>query len=328
MSTLHTAPLIRKLGRAPSIRPEEHTLPHHRPRIALVTAEPDPELPADQDMPLLLEAVHQAGAEAMAVCWDDADADWAAFDLAVIRSARDYPARISEFLDWADRCAALTRLANDPAVLRWNADKRYLRDLAQLGIPVVDTHYVEPPNPDAATALPPSGEFVIKPAIGNGSRLAARYDAHDHEQALHHLNQLLAAGTTALIQPYVHRVDTTGEHSLAYAGGRLLHATQKDAVLTAGSSFTQPKVPHPGLTTCTPSPRETAVAEQALAAVPGSTTLLYARVDLVEGEDGRPLLMELELIEPNLFLTLRRTSLPRLGAVLVRAARDASSHRT
>jgi hypothetical protein len=134
-----------------------------------------------------------------------------------------------------------------------------------------------------------------------------------------------AEGFTAMIQPYVTSIDTDGERALQFFGGRLLHAARKGPVLEPGTPYDKKKVAHPGLEAWTPTPAELAVAERALAAVPaavpGGPELLYARVDLVTGEDGGPVVMELELVEPNLFLSLHAASVPRVVETLLTAAR-------
>ncbi|WP_069773917.1 RimK family alpha-L-glutamate ligase [Streptomyces sp. LUP30] len=288
-------------------------------RVALVTYDPRSQASKDVDLPVLVEALRAAGAEADGVFWDDADVDWASYDLVVIRSTWDYSWRADEFTAWAQKVAAVTRLANPAAVVRWNADKRYLGELAAAGVPTVPTRYFAPGEP---AELPAGGEYVIKPASGAGARYAARYTPDAHETAVRHLARLHAEGLTAMVQPYVRAIDTGGERALQFFGGRLLHASRKRAVLAPGTAFDAEKVAHPGLEPWTPSPAELAVAESALAALPGAPELLYARVDLVDGDDGRPQVMELELVEPNLFLFLHPESTPKVvTAILAAAAR-------
>ena len=296
------------------------------PRVALVTSQEVRASGYDRDLPVLADAVRQAGAagagpsaEVAVVCWDDPDVDWAGFDLVLIRSTWDYSWRAAEFLAWADRCGTATRLANPPEAVRWNADKRYLGDLAAAGVPVVETRYLAPGDP---LDLPGDREYVVKPTSGAGARYAARYTPKDHERAVRHLERMHAEGLTAIVQPYVRSIDTAGERALQFFGGRFLHAIRKAAVLESGTAFDAAKVPHPDLRPWEPSPAELAVAWQALAAVPGAPELLYARVDLVDGDDGAPRLMELELVEPNLFLFLHEDSVPVVAAAVVRAAAD------
>ncbi|QOV38540.1 hypothetical protein IM697_09265 [Streptomyces ferrugineus] len=290
------------------------------PRIALVTCRPGPEVSVDRDLPVLVRALREAGAEADAVYWDDDGVDWGGHDLAVIRSTWDYSWRAAEFLAWAERCGKATRLANPAQVVRWNADKRYLGDLAEAGVPVVPTRYFAPGDvPD----LPRDHEYVVKPTSGAGARFAARYTPDEHDTAVRQLARMHAEGFTAMLQPYVKSVDVSGERALQFYGGRLLHASRKGAVLTPGTPYDERKVAHPGLEPWTPTPAELAVAERALAAVPEAAELLYARVDLVDGEDGQPRVIELELVEPNLFLSLHTESVPRVVEAILGAAPSA-----
>ncbi|WP_217240500.1 RimK family alpha-L-glutamate ligase [Streptomyces sp. AC555_RSS877] len=287
------------------------------PRVALVTYDPRPQTSKDADLPVLLAALRAAGAEADAVFWDDTGVDWGAYDLAVIRSTWDYSWRAAEFVAWAERCAKVTRLANPADVVRWNTDKWYLGDLTAAGVPVVPTRYLAPGD---AADLPGDREYVIKPTSGAGARYAARYTPEQHDTAVRHLARMHGEGLTAMVQPYMRSIDAAGERALQFYGGRLLHASRKRAVLAPGTAFDADKVAHPGLEPWTPTPAELAVAERALAAVPDADHLLYARVDLVDGDDGQPRVMELELVEPNLFLFLHPGSVPAVAAAILAAA--------
>ncbi|MCL6671768.1 ATP-grasp domain-containing protein [Streptomyces panaciradicis] len=287
------------------------------PRVALVTYDPGPQPHRDRDLPVLRDALGAAGARADVVVWDDAEVDWAAYDLAVIRSTWDYSWRAAEFTDWARTCGTLTRLANPADIVRWNTDKRYLGDLAAAGVPVVPTRYLAP---GTAPDLPDGHEYVVKPTSGAGARYAARYLPEERETALRHLARLHEEGFTAMVQPYMRAIDTGGERALQFFGGRLLHASRKRAVLAPGTAYDADKVAHPDLEPWSPTPAELAVAERALAAVPDAAGLLYARVDLVDGEDGEPVVMELELVEPNLFLFLHPGSVAAVRDAILAAA--------
>ncbi|KND45135.1 MULTISPECIES: ATP-grasp domain-containing protein [Streptomyces] len=287
------------------------------PRIAVATYDPGPGTSHDRDLPVLVRALGEAGAEAAAVHWDDPAADWAGYDLVVIRSTWDYSWRAAEFVAWAEKAGAATRLANPAGVVRWNTDKRYVGDLAAAGVPVVPTAYLAPGEP---VELPRTHEYVVKPTSGAGARFAARYTPDQRDTAAGHVERMHAEGLTAMVQPFVTSIDTEGERALQFFGGRLLHASRKGAVLAPGTAYDADKIAHPDLEPWTPSEAELAVAERALAAVPGEPELLYARVDLVTGEDGRPCVMELELVEPNLFLWLHPDSLPRVVEAIMAAA--------
>jgi glutathione synthase/RimK-type ligase-like ATP-grasp enzyme len=286
-------------------------------RVALATHDPGPEPCKDRDLPVLVGALRDAGVDAVALPWDDPGTDWSGFDLVVIRSTWDYSWRADEFVAWAEKCGAATRLANPAAVVRWNADKRYLGDLAAAGVPVVPTRYLAPGD---APALPDGHEYVVKPTSGAGARYAARYTPGDHDTAVRHLAHMHEEGLTAMVQPYLAGIDVSGERALQFFGGRFLHASRKGAVLAPGTAYDDAKVAHPDLVPWTPTAAELAVAEGALAAVPDAPELLYARVDLVDGADGEPRLMELELVEPNLFLDLHPGSVPRVVDAILAAA--------
>ena len=287
------------------------------PRIAVATYDPGPRTSHDRDLPVLVRALGEAGAEATAVHWDDPAADWTGYDLVVIRSTWDYSWRAAEFVAWAEKVAQATRLANPAGVVRWNTDKRYIGDLAAAGVPVVPTAYLAPGGP---MELPRTHEYVVKPTSGAGARFAARYTPDQRDTAERHVERLHAEGLTAMVQPFVTSIDTEGERALQFFGGRLLHASRKGAVLAPGTAYDADKIAHPDLGPWTPTEAELAVAGEALAAVPGEPELLYARVDLVTGEDGRPCVMELELVEPNLFLWLHPASLPRVVEAILAAA--------
>ncbi|MFE2075855.1 ATP-grasp domain-containing protein [Streptomyces misionensis] len=291
------------------------------PRIALATYDPGAGPSKDRDLPVLVRALNDAGARADAPCWDDPDVDWAGYDLVVIRSPWDYSWRAAEFAHWLERVGRATRVANPLDVVRWNTDKRYLGDLAAAGVPTVPTRYIAPGEP---AGLPSDHEYVIKPTSGAGARFAARYTPAEHDTALRQLARMHAEGFTAMVQPYLAAIDVTGERALQFFGGRLLHASRKAAVLTPNTPYDADKVAHPDLTPWQPTDAELAVAEKALAAVPTRSPLLYARVDLADGPDGAPRLMELELVEPNLFLFLHPDSVPHVvTAILAEAEAEA-----
>jgi len=291
-------------------------------RIAFATYRPDAgEVSKDRDLPVLLSALEGVGVEAVAEYWDDPDVDWGSYDLVVIRSTWDYSWRAAEFVGWVERCGEVTQFANPVDVVRWNMDKRYLGDLAAAGVPVVPTRYVAPGD---APDLPEDREYVVKPTSGAGARYAARYTPGERERAVRQLARMHEEGLTAIVQPYLTSIDVTGERALQFIGGRFLHAARKGAVLASGTAFDDDKVAHPGVRPWEPTAAELAVAERALAAVrdavPDAPELLYARVDLVDGDDGEPCVMELELVEPNLFLGLHPESVAVVVEGIVKAA--------
>jgi O-ureido-D-serine cyclo-ligase len=293
--------------------------------IALVSARAAQGL--DEDMPPLVEALRGIGAEAEVANWDDSQVDWPRFDLALLRSTWDASIRQPEFLAWSERVAKLTTLLNPPAVIRWNTDKHYLADLARAGVPTVPSWFVEP-GADATSAVATwlSGlkhpELVVKPAVGSGSRDAQRHPQEDITAIRTHVRRLLDSDRSALLQPYLERVDTHGETALIYFEGCFSHAIRKGAMLRPGEQPTDQLFAAETITPRTPDPEELAVGEQAVHAIPFGR-LLYARVDLIRDDADRPCVLELELTEPSVFLLHAAGSAERFArAIVARAKRS------
>lgn len=297
------------------------------PRIALVTVAAARAL--DEDLAPLASALREAGADVAIVDWDDDAFDWSSVDAAVLRSTWDYTDRPGEFLAWAERVAQRTRLLNPPEVLRWNTDKHYLADLERSGVAIVPSRFAEP-GEDAADALdaflaaqPQAAGFVVKPAIGAGSRDARRHARSDRPQALAQLARLLDAGRSVLLQPYLDRVDEHGETALVFFDGACSHAIRKGPLLRAGEDSTTALFAAEDIRPRAPDAAERTLAHQVLAAIPFEAPLAYARVDLIHEADGSPRLLELELAEPSLFFAHAPGSAARCADVLLARARAA-----
>ena len=266
--------------------------------VALVTASVARDL--DDDLPPLAGALGRRGIAHEVVDWDDPSVEWGRFALAVVRSVWDYPRRRGELLEWAEAAARATTLLNPPAVLRWSSDKRYLAELAAAGVPVVPTAFAAPGE---EMAWPPAEEVVVKPVVSAGSLDTDRYPAGRRADAEAHVARLHADGRPAMAQPYMAAVERAGETALVHIGGAFSHAIRKGPILagvpeTVGGLFAAEQIDRR-----TPREGERAAAEAALDALPfDRDDLLYARVDLVPGDDGRPLVLEVELVEPSLFL--------------------------
>ncbi|MDN4476021.1 hypothetical protein QQX09_09165 [Demequina sp. SYSU T00192] len=267
-------------------------------RIAIVTtlelSVPD----ADED--LLLPHLP----EAALVAWDDPEVDWSAYDVAILRSTWNYHDRLEEFLAWARAASSVTRLLNPVDTVAWNTDKRYLGDLAAAGFPTVPTTFVAPGErpDDAVVAL--DGHLVVKPSVGAGSNGARLFDG-DEAGARAHVEALHAQGKVAMLQPYLAEVDTAGETALVYLGGRFSHAARKAAILSADMSWETGLYADEKVAGTTASEAERDLADRIVAALPGlgHPDLAYVRVDLLPTADG-PVVLELELTEPSLFLAL------------------------
>ncbi len=265
--------------------------------LALITA--DAARPLDEDLPPLLAALTARDIPCEVVDWDDPGVDWARFDTAVLRSTWDYIDRFAEFCAWIDRIEGQTRLLNPAEVVRWNTHKGYLVELADRGIPIVPTRLLRPG--DHLPTITP-GEWVVKPAIGAGSRDARRF-SDDPQGAMAHARRLLDSGRDVLLQPYLARVDQAGETALIYFRGRYSHAIRKGPLLAPNAQSTAALFAPEQIVAREPTAEELALAERVLAALPFPEPLLYARVDLLRDAQGAPVLLELELTEPSLFFT-------------------------
>lgn len=287
--------------------------------VALVTCNMDPAL--DEDMPLLCKAFDEIGVAASTPAWDDPAIDWASFDAALLRSTWDYMDRLDEFLAWVDRCAAATRLFNPPALVRRNLDKHYLAGLEAAGIPIVPTRFAEPGEDPAARldgflAGLDGREFVLKPAIGAGSRDAARFDLEDRSVALAHLRSLLDAGRSVLLQPYLARVDEFGETALVHIDGAFSHAIRKGPLLKRHAPGVAGLFAPEAISARQPGSDELEVAAAACSQLTHLDPL-YLRVDLIRDAAGRPVVLELEMTEPSLFLAHGAGSAERLARALL-----------
>ncbi len=270
-------------------------------------------LDLDDGWPALRFALLAAGLQPRVAVWDDPSVDWSHFDLVAAMYTWGYVTRRAAFLAWAERVEAVTRLVNSASHLGWSSDKTYLADLAAIGVPVVPTAWVRLDEP----WCPPAEDYVIKPTVASGGLGAARYRTSGREVADRHVRRLNLAGYTAMIQPYQHSIDTAGETALVFLGDRFSHAVNKSALLAADVGEVERLWERAVITTIEPSPAYQQLAETVMAAVVtklGPTA--YARVDLAEDDDGRPQVLEVELVEPSLFLETDDGSGQRLAASL------------
>lgn len=210
--------------------------------------------------------------------WDDPAADWDAYDRVIVRSTWDYTRRAADFLAWCEAVGP-AGLRNDPALVRFAADKRYL---GELPVPTVPTTFVAPGDPLPAL----DGEVVVKPNVSAGARDTGRFGERTHDAARALIERIHGSGRVALVQPYLPAVDARGETALV-GDLRVAAVMLTDDLVTAGEA----------------NEAERALAERIVAEIGRRFGVpLYARVDLVAGPDGESLLLELEVVEPALYL--------------------------
>jgi hypothetical protein len=277
--------------------------------IACVTFPGAPGLDPDDEP--LVRALAARGISAAPVPWDAAGFDWSEPRIALLRSTWDYHLRRDEFLAWARATAARTTLLNPLAAVKWNTHKGYLCELAVRGAPVVPTALVPAGTTcDLGRLLAERGwaRAVVKPAVSADSFATIRVEAQNPAPGLAHLAQY-GAERDMLVQPFLESVETTGERCLVFIAGELTHAVRKNSLFLGGRYAGPEGVPEP------PAVDEAAAARLVLETAKASD-LLYARVDLARDPTGNPVLLELELVEPTLFLRESPVAAERLATEL------------
>ncbi len=282
--------------------------------VLLATSADHPALHAD-DLPLV-RALAPLGFRAQPRIWNAAGLAWD--DPVVIRSVWDYHLHAPEFLAWAKRVSARVPMLNPFALVEWNSHKTYLRDLAARGVATVPTLWVEhgvAPALDDELDARGWGEIVIKPAVSASAHGAKRFTRDRRADARAHCTALAARGTV-IVQPYLSSVEGYGERSFIHIEGEFTHGVKRQAVLSAPFEM---DAPAPRVE---PSDLEGALCTSALAALPERP--LYARIDMAPDDSGAPRLMELELIEPRLYLREEPSAATKMARGIV--ARLSATH--
>jgi glutathione synthase/RimK-type ligase-like ATP-grasp enzyme len=279
-------------------------------RVGLITTDAAFIGDEDADRPFLLEALQRLGVDADDPEWADDSVDWASYDLVIMRSPWDYPERMDEFTPWLERVARLTAVENCPELIRWNLDKRYMRELADLGVPVVATEFFTAIG-DIEHRLAAYGDasVVVKPHVSVGSRDTGLFRADD-PGAVKLAQEILQADKVVLIQPAIPSVQSAGETAAVFFDGGISHGFVKGPILAAGGGMIGGEYTE----NVTPVDLNDAQASVAVKAMSAARSIaeakhfdcpvlepLYGRVDMVEDNSGRTLVLEVELFEPSFF---------------------------
>ncbi|HEY5010186.1 MAG TPA: hypothetical protein VIH73_03460, partial [Acidimicrobiales bacterium] len=216
------------------------------------------------------------------------------------------------YLAWA---RGIERLLNPYPIIEYSTDKHYLADLESRSHRVVPSSFCD--VGEAPTF--PEGRFVVKPTVGAGSIGAEKYDANDHDRAAAHVRALHASGRDALIQPYMDSIDEDGERALVFIDGTFSHAMTKGAMLNTAADDRDALFRREQMSRAEAEPDAVAFGEAVFREEP-FRDLLYARVDLVKVPRGWAI-MELELVEPSLFLAYEESA-PRRLAEAIRSRLD------
>ena len=269
----------------------------------------------DLEFGALSKACEAAGISLEACIWDQ-DFDASVYDGFMVGTVWDYPPKLDNFLKTLDRLNAIAPVWNSPALVRWNIEKTYLRELDEAGAPSIPTLWADKAD-DAAIAQGferfGGDKLVVKPLVGGGA----------WRQALIRKGEPLPSADelplgACLIQPFLPGVPEEGEYSMIFFGDRFSHGLNKRP--KSGDYRVQSLY---GATEAvwTPGEDELALARKVLSTaqdITGEDAFLYARVDMVRGLDGELALMELEIIEPYLYPEQG----PDLGKVFVEALKE------
>ena len=290
--------------------------------IALVTASVSREL--DEDLKILGAALERAGTQFHVVNWHDS-VDWSQYSAVFLRSPWDYHLRRDEFLDWLRTTSKITRVFNPYEIVEWNSDKRYLAELAAIGIPVVPTRFVS--SADEMSVRDVLDEFgddiVVKPSVSAGSHDTLRYRAASLTigDIVAHVARIIAAGAVAMMQPYESGIDGRGETGMVWLNGELSHAFRKGAILAVEPDMGNGLYAAEDIGSRTATSDEVALGERIMAFLSQrfGAAPLYARVDVIPDVEGRPQLMELELVEPSFFLFTASGADDRVASAFAKA---------
>ncbi|MEZ6000582.1 RimK family alpha-L-glutamate ligase [Hyphomonas sp.] len=240
------------------------------------------------------------------IAWDNSDADWSSYGAAIVGTTWDYWDRQDEFLSALARIESKTRLYNPVSLIRWNIHKSYLRELEAKGARIIPTVWLDKAdakNIAAAFAMLQAEDLVFKRQVGAGAEGQHRLKPGDAVPDMPH---------PMMVQPFLPSIQSEGEYSFIFIGGDFCHALVKRAV--PGDYRIQSK--YGGKETPVDPPAEDLNDASAIIAMLDEAPL-YARVDMVRGEDGHLVLMELEAIEPYLY----PVEGPRLGDMIAEAVK-------
>jgi hypothetical protein len=280
--------------------------------VAIATCALLPDL--DGEGRLLVDALRRCGVSAVPAVWNE-DSGWGEFDAVLLRTTWDYFRMIGQFLDWTRELGE--RAFNPPEVVSWNSDKRYLFDLKAGGIPIVTTDYVAP----GCEFSLPAGQYVVKPAVSAGVNDTATYDRGGEDAALRHIGALHSSGRAVLIQPYYAQIDTDAETAMIFIDGRLSHSMRKNSLLSLGRPIEEGPWREEEMSLRDPDADMVELGQATYELVAERFgDPLYARVDAIRDDAGGPAVLEVELIEPSLFLQFAPDSADKLARAFARRA--------
>lgn len=261
-------------------------------RIAFVTSVAFPGIHLD-DLPAA-QSLRDMGAHVESAAWTDPSVAWETFDICIVRSTWDFHLHLPRFLDWAGRVAGTSLLLNSPRLIRWNSHKSYLLELESKGVDIVPTILAKREDLASIPSLlehRSRPRFVVKPAVSASSYRTQVFDAYTRDTE--DLLRTIADETDVLVQPFVDDVLIGGERSYIVIDGTITHAVRRAPFNGGARGEDQP------LVACRIA--DVKLVFEVLEALPDRP--VYARIDIVHLQPGRPAVAEVELIEPNLFFS-------------------------
>ncbi len=248
---------------------------------------------------LLKEALERIGLSVERTYWDDPNYNWSQTRAVVFRTIWDYFERFETFWPWLQSIQTQTQIINSMKLIEWNIDKAYLFDLAQCGIPIVPSILIKKGQFQKLSEIAKKCDWtdlVVKPTISGGGYLTYKYGYTDLERYQAQFDALVTE-RDMLVQGYVSSITEKGEASLMVFGGEFTHSILKRAKV--GDFRVQDDfggTVHPYQQT----PAEVALAKRVMKQCPELP--IYGRVDLVWDNQDRPMVSELEIIEPELWV--------------------------
>ncbi|MEM0983425.1 MAG: hypothetical protein AAGI17_05705 [Planctomycetota bacterium] len=283
-------------------------------RIAIASCREKDQFVVEDD-PVLAAAFESRGHAASIIDWDDTEADWASMDALLIRTTWDIVDRMDEFVPWLEHVESVSTLINPLEVLRTNFDKGYLKTLAENDVPIVPSVFIEPDEfvePSKVAAELEWDRVAVKPQLG-AAAVGLLVGNHTDPRINEHAKQLSTAGPF-VIQPFIENVTEVGEMSVVIINGEFSHAVRK----TPAAGDIRVQCEYGGrYELAEPTPRAVEVARAAYACFPDSA--MYARIDLLNPDGENPMVIESELVEPELFFRMTEAGTTRfVEAVLAR----------
>lgn len=264
-------------------------------RVAIATSDEQKEWYGDIE--LLIESLKQDGVASESVIWDKSGIDWASYNVVLIDSTWNYTEKPQAFLKWCESVSVTSKLVNSLEIIKLSSSKRYLVTLGSAGLNIPITDILETHDTVSNRILSTYGDkVVIKPLVGASGVDTFLYDNIQSAVQISEVNNLLAK-EAVIIQSYVHEIETLGEFGAVFIGGQLSHCVLKKP---AANDF-RVQYQYGGITTLVDAPKYTQeLYEQVVSAL--NVNPLYMRLDFIP--TNNPTIMEVEMVEPNKYLSL------------------------